>query len=78
MMIPVFPLLFFVTSIGSVLCYQRTDNDIFWVLAAASAFTCLIWGLIIAHWSIHLVSLIVLLRFRSPIFNAIQVEVSNK
>ena len=78
MMLPVFPLLFFVTSIGSILWYQRTDNDIFGVLAAASALTCLIWGLVIAHWLVHLVSLIVLLRFRSPILNAIQVEVSNK
>ncbi|XLQ11323.1 MAG: hypothetical protein KPI85_07445 [cyanobacterium endosymbiont of Epithemia adnata isolate EadnSB Bon19] len=78
MMLPVFPLLFFIISIGSILWYQRTDNDIFGVLAAASALTCLIWGLIIAHWSIHLVSLIMLLRFGSPVFNAIQVNVSDK
>lgn len=78
MMLPIFPLLLLVTSIGSALWYQRTDNDIFGVLAAASALACLIWGLVIAHWSIHLVSLIILLRFRAPIFSAIQVKVSSK
>jgi hypothetical protein len=78
MMLPVFPFLFFIISIGSIFWYQRTDNDIFVVLAAASAFTCLIWGLIIVHWSIQLLSLIVLLRFGSPVFNAIQVKVSDK
>ncbi|ACK64915.1 conserved hypothetical protein [Rippkaea orientalis PCC 8801] len=75
MMLPIFPLLLLVTSIGSILWYQRTDNDIFGVLAVASALAGVIWGLVIAHWSIHLISLLVLLKFRSPIFSAIQVKV---
>ncbi len=79
MMLAIFPLLLLVTSIGSILWYQRTDNDIFWVLAVASALAGIIWGLVIAHWSIHLISLIVLLKFRTPILSAIQVKVgSNK
>ncbi|WP_267382866.1 hypothetical protein [Cyanobacterium sp. uoEpiScrs1] len=78
MMLPIFPLLFFVISIGSIFWYQRTDNDIFGVLAVASALTCLIWGLSIAHWLVHLVSLIILLGFGSPVFEAIHVKVNNK
>jgi hypothetical protein len=78
MMLLLFPLLFLITSIGSIIWYQRTENDIFGALAVASALACVIWGLVIAHWSIHLLSLIVLLKFRTPIFSAIQVRVSNK
>ena len=72
MILPLFPLLLLVTSIGSALWYQRTGNDIYGVLAVASSLSCLIWGLVIAHWSIHLLSLIVLFRFRSPILSLIQ------
>lgn len=78
MMLPIFPLLFLLTSLGSLLWYQRTDNDIFGVLAAASALACVIWGLVISHWLIHILSLIVLLKFRTPILSAIQVKVSSK
>ena len=78
MMLPIFPLLFLLTSLGSLLWYQRTDNDIFGVLAVASALACVIWGLVISHWLIHILSLIVLLTFRVPIFSAIQVKVSSK
>ncbi len=78
MMLPIFPLLFLITSIGSVVWYQRTGNDIFGVLAFASALACVIWGLVISHWLIHILSLIILLRFRTPILSVIQVKVDSK
>ncbi|MEA5508294.1 hypothetical protein VB715_00805 [Crocosphaera sp. UHCC 0190] len=78
MMLPIFPLLFLITALGSVLWYQRTENDIFGVLAVASALACLIWGLVISHWLIHILSLILLVKFRTPLFSAIQVKVGSK
>lgn len=74
MILLLFPILLLVTAIGSVLWYQHTANDIFGVLAAASAIACLVWGLVIAHWSIHLLSLIVLLKVRAPIMSLVQVN----
>ncbi|MEA5532800.1 hypothetical protein [Crocosphaera sp. XPORK-15E] len=78
MILPIFPILFLITAVGSVLWYQRTENDIFGVLAVASALACLIWGLVISHWLIHILSLIILLTFRTPLLSAIQVKVGNK
>ncbi|MGK7876552.1 MAG: hypothetical protein AB4426_25625 [Xenococcaceae cyanobacterium] len=72
MMVPMFPVLLFFTALGSVLLYQRTSHDIFAVLAAGTAIVCIIWGLAIAHWSVHLLSLIVLLKFKSPIMRMVQ------
>ncbi|MGF1478359.1 MAG: hypothetical protein ACFB4I_02545 [Cyanophyceae cyanobacterium] len=74
MALPIFPILLFLTAAGSILLYQRTALDIFKVLAAGTAIVCLIWGLIIAHWSIHLLSLIVLLKLKSPL-RLVRVEV---
>jgi hypothetical protein len=70
-MIPaIFPLLLLATSIGSMLWYKKTANDIFEVLAVGSALICLIWGLTIAHWSINLFCLLLLLKFRFPLLSA--------
>ena len=74
MMLPIFPILLLLTAIGSIVLYQCTDLDIFKVLAAGTAIVCLIWGLAIAHWSIHLLSLIVLLKFKSPVLKTVQVQ----
>ena len=74
MMLPIFPILLFLTAIGSIFLYQCTDLDIFKVLAVGVAIVCLIWGLAIAHWSIHLLSLIVLLKFKSPVLKTVQVQ----
>lgn len=65
MMLPILPLLFLVTSLGSIILYLRTAHDIFGILAVGSAIVCLIWGLVIAHWSVHLLVLIVLLSLGS-------------
>ncbi len=78
MLLSAFPVLLLVTSIGSGLLYQRTENDIFKVLAIASAVACLMWGLVIAHWSIHLLGLILLLKLRTPLYKAIEVKVSDR
>ncbi|MDJ0581223.1 hypothetical protein [Crocosphaera sp.] len=78
MILPIFPLLFLITSIGSVIWYQRTGNDIFGVLACGSALACVIWGLVISHWLIHILSLIILLKFRTPILGAVKVNINNK
>lgn len=78
MILPIFPLLFLITSICSIIWYQRTGNDIFGVLACGSALACVIWGLVISHWLIHILSLIILLKFRTPIFDTIQVNINSK
>jgi len=49
-------------ALVSIWYYQRTANDIYRVLSAMTAVICLIWGFAIAHWSIHLLSLLLLYR----------------
>lgn len=66
MILPVFPLLMLVTTLGSVILYLRTANDIFGVLAVCMTIACLIWGLVVAHWSVHLIFLVGLLFLRKP------------
>ncbi len=62
-----FPLLLFVTALVSVVIYLRTNNDIFALLGAGMTITCLIWGLVIAHWSIHILALLTLLFIGKPV-----------
>ncbi len=76
MMLPLFPLLLLITSVWSILWYQKSDNDIFGVLGATSAIIGLIWGLIIAHWSINLIGLLVLLYFRSSFFSTVPIKIN--
>ena len=61
-----FPILLFVTAIASIVIYLRTSNDIFALLGAGMTVICLIWGLVIAHWSIHVLALAALLVFVKP------------
>ncbi len=65
-----FILLFLTTSIG-IFLYIRTSQDIFGVLAVGMAIVCLIWGLVIAHWSLHLLALLALLFLGKPMEIAI-------
>ena len=67
-------LLLFLTALGSFFWYRQTGNDTYGVLAVASALACVIWGFVVAHWSIHLLSLLLLYKFRSPILSFAQVE----
>ena len=62
-----FPLLLLVTAIASIVIYLRTDNDIFALLAVGMSVSCLIWGLVIAHWSVHLLALLALLFVGRPV-----------
>jgi hypothetical protein len=62
-----FPLLLLVTAIASIVIYLRTNNDIFALLAVGMSVTCLIWGLVIAHWSIHLLALLAVLFIGRPV-----------
>ncbi|GAB4528455.1 MAG: hypothetical protein Tsb0014_09780 [Pleurocapsa sp.] len=61
-----FAILLFVSAIISIFLYLRTAHDIFGVLAVVMTISCLIWGLVIAHWSIHLLALLALFGFRKP------------
>ena len=61
-----FPILLFITAVVSAFLYLRTANDIFALLAVGMTVACLIWGLIIAHWSIHLLALLALLFLGKP------------
>jgi uncharacterized protein HemY len=71
MMFPLFPLLLLITAIGSGLWYQRTNNDIFGVLAVLSALISLIWGLVVLHWTLNLLVLVLLLKFRSSVLRLV-------
>ena len=71
-----FILLFLATSIG-VFLYIRTSQDIYGVLAVGMAIVCLIWGLVIAHWSLHLLALLALFCCRKY-FSLATTSLSNK
>ncbi len=76
MTVSAFLLLLLLLSITSGLWYKHTDNDIFAVLAVACIAACLFWGLVLAHWSINLLGLLVLLRFKSPILGWAKVKIN--
>ncbi len=65
-----FLLLLFITAVVSIVIYLRTDNDIFALLGVGMTITCLIWGLVIAHWSIHILALFALLFIGKPLATA--------
>lgn len=62
-----FPILLFVSAIISILIYLRTSNDIFALLGVGMTLCCLIWGLVVAHWSIHILALLALLFLGKPV-----------
>ena len=62
-----FPILLFVAALASVVIYLRTDNDIFALLAVGMSLICLVWGLVVAHWSIHVLALFALLFIGKPV-----------
>ena len=71
MMLPLLPLSLLIVALVSIWHYQRSANDIYRVLSALMAVVCLIWGFAIAHWSIHLFSLLLLLNFRRVSFKGL-------
>lgn len=62
-----FPILLFIAALASIVIYLRTDNDIFALLAVGMSLICLVWGLVIAHWSIHVLALFALLFIGKPV-----------
>jgi hypothetical protein len=62
-----FPILLFITAIASIVVYLRTSNDIFALLGASMSIICLIWGLVIAHWSVHILTLLASFLFVKPV-----------
>ena len=64
---PMFPILLLVTAIACIFIYLRTDNDIFALLAVGMSVACLIWGLIVVHWSVHILALLALLFIGRPV-----------
>lgn len=61
-----FPILMLLTTLGSVIWYLRTNNDIFAVLAVGMALACLVWGLVVSHWVVHLLAILALLFIYKP------------
>ncbi len=72
MTINVFLILFLTTTIGSLILYQKTNQDIYRVLAVFTAVVCIIWGLVIAHWAIHILSLIAIVVLGEPLMKMVQ------
>jgi hypothetical protein len=78
MMLLIFPVLLIVIAVGSFIWYQQADNDIFRALAITSAIIGIVWVLVLAHWSIQLLSLLILLKLRFPLASPIRVNVNDK
>ncbi len=51
-------------ALVNILIYQRTTQELTRILTVTLAMVGLIWGLAIAPWSIQLLALVLLLRFR--------------
>ena len=61
-----FPVLLLVSAIASIVTYLRTNNDIFALLAVGMSIACLIWGLVVVHWSVNLLALLAVLFIGRP------------
>ncbi|WP_066346272.1 hypothetical protein [Geminocystis sp. NIES-3708] len=78
MMIPLFLTMLLLTTITSIFIYQRTNQEVHLVLALFTAIIFLIWGLAIAHWSIHILALLALLCIRIPLFSPKTIKIYEK
>jgi len=76
-MITLFMSLLLLTTIVSALIYQRTNQEIHLVLSIFTAIVLMVWGLAVAHWSIHIIALLTLLCIRIPIFQSKPLNLSN-
>ncbi len=63
-MITLFMTLLFLTTIASIRIYKRTNQEIHLVLAIFTSIILVIWGFAVAHWSIHILALLILLCIR--------------
>lgn len=78
MTLPVLPFVLLIVALGNLVLYQRATHELSRVLTACIAVTCLIWGFAIAHWSIHLLCLLLLLKFRHLALVSASVLVSSR
>lgn len=78
MIIPVFLTLLLLTTIASVFLYKRTNHEIHLVLGIFTFIIFLIWSLAVAHWSIHILALSVLLLVRIPVLTPKTVSINDK
>lgn len=77
MLTPFFLSLLFLTTIISLVIYQRTNNEIHLVLSVFTAVIFLIWSFAIAHWFIHILALSALLLIKNPLLNLKPVKINN-
>ena len=68
MLISLFMMLLLATTVISGIIYQRTRQDIHLMLSVVAAVIFVIWGLAIAHWTIHILALLTLFCIRIPDF----------
>lgn len=62
-------------ALVSVYLYQNFDHEVMKVLAASTAAVCIIWGFATTHWGLHLLCLLLLMRYRfSSQFKAIAID----
>lgn len=78
MITSVFLFLFLVSLLISVLIYQRTNQEIYLILAVLSGLIAFILGLTIVHWLIHLLTLIALVCFPLPIYQGKIINISDE
>jgi hypothetical protein len=64
MITPFLSLSLLIIALVSIVIYQKTSQEVTKMLLAGGAIVCLIWGFAIAHWSIHLLCLLLLLNFK--------------
>ena len=77
MLIALFMILLLFTTILSAFIYQRTSQDIHLMLSIFTGITFIIWGLVIAHWTIHLFALLALFFIRIPEFRANAIKIND-
>ncbi|AFY36905.1 hypothetical protein Lepto7376_0473 [[Leptolyngbya] sp. PCC 7376] len=53
-----------VIALASVYLYQSSDHEVMKLLAISAAAVCIIWGFATTHWGLHLLCLLVLMRYR--------------
>ncbi len=75
MLISLFLILLLLTTIVNAVFYQRTRQDIHLILSIVTGIIFVIWGLVIAHWTIHIFALLALLCIRIPEFKTKAVKV---
>lgn len=64
MMFPLAPLFLTILALISIFIYQKSSHEVTRMLTAGCTAIFLVWGFAIAHWSIHLLCLLLLFNFK--------------